>query len=86
MSESDRKPGQDRQGDCRVNFAGIENGKGGHEPPFSLKGLVPSGKGAPLMKPTTTPPKTYRVKSFGCQMNVYDGERMAKVPRGYDLT
>ena len=22
-------------------------------------------------------PKTYRVKSFGCQMNVYDGERMA---------
>ena len=28
------------------------------------------------MKPTTAP-KTYRVKSFGCQMNVYDGERMA---------
>ncbi len=25
----------------------------------------------------TSPPKTYRVKSFGCQMNVYDGERMA---------
>ena len=24
-----------------------------------------------------SPPKTYRVKSFGCQMNVYDGERMA---------
>jgi tRNA-2-methylthio-N6-dimethylallyladenosine synthase len=23
------------------------------------------------------PPKTFRVKSFGCQMNVYDGERMA---------
>ncbi|MGH6785555.1 MAG: tRNA (N6-isopentenyl adenosine(37)-C2)-methylthiotransferase MiaB [Novosphingobium sp.] len=23
------------------------------------------------------PPQTYRVKSFGCQMNVYDGERMA---------
>ena len=22
------------------------------------------------------PPRTYRVKSFGCQMNVYDGERM----------
>ena len=31
------------------------------------------------MKPTTTPPKTYRVKSFGCQMNVYDGERMAEM-------
>ena len=30
------------------------------------------------MKPTT-PPKTYRVKSFGCQMNVYDGERMAEM-------
>jgi len=31
------------------------------------------------MKPVTTPPKTYRVKSFGCQMNVYDGERMAEM-------
>ncbi len=38
------------------------------------------------MKPTTAPrtppntaPKTYRVKSFGCQMNVYDGERMAEL-------
>ena len=30
------------------------------------------------MKPTN-PPKTYRVKSFGCQMNVYDGERMAEM-------
>ena len=27
----------------------------------------------------TLPPKTYRVKSFGCQMNVYDGERMAEL-------
>ena len=25
------------------------------------------------------PPRTYRVKSFGCQMNVYDGERMAEL-------
>ena len=24
-------------------------------------------------------PQTYRVKSFGCQMNVYDGERMAEL-------
>ncbi len=38
------------------------------------------------MKPTTEPrtapgetPKTYRVKSFGCQMNVYDGERMGEL-------
>ncbi len=28
---------------------------------------------------TSSPPKTYRVKSFGCQMNVYDGERMAEL-------
>ena len=27
----------------------------------------------------TTPPKTFHVKSFGCQMNVYDGERMAEL-------
>ena len=26
-----------------------------------------------------TPPKTYHVKSFGCQMNVYDGERMGEL-------
>jgi tRNA-2-methylthio-N6-dimethylallyladenosine synthase len=25
------------------------------------------------------PPETFRVKSFGCQMNVYDGERMAEL-------
>lgn len=30
------------------------------------------------MQPTT-PPRTYRVKSFGCQMNVYDGERMGEL-------
>ena len=29
--------------------------------------------------PIITAPKTYRVKSYGCQMNVYDGERMAEV-------
>src|ERR1700733_14929629 len=26
-----------------------------------------------------TTPKTFYVKSFGCQMNVYDGERMAEL-------
>ncbi len=38
------------------------------------------------MKPITPPrvapnerPQTYRVKSFGCQMNVYDGERMGEM-------
>ncbi|MFN9377450.1 MAG: tRNA (N6-isopentenyl adenosine(37)-C2)-methylthiotransferase MiaB [Novosphingobium sp.] len=30
------------------------------------------------MRPTP-PPRTDRVKSFGCQMNVYDGERMAEL-------
>ena len=29
--------------------------------------------------PQTPPPQTYRVKSFGCQMNAYDGERMAEL-------
>jgi len=28
---------------------------------------------------SSRPPQTYRVKSFGCQMNVYDGERMAEL-------
>jgi tRNA-2-methylthio-N6-dimethylallyladenosine synthase len=28
---------------------------------------------------TTANPRTYRVKSFGCQMNVYDGDRMAEL-------
>ena len=27
----------------------------------------------------TSVPKTFRIKSFGCQMNVYDGERMAEL-------
>jgi tRNA-2-methylthio-N6-dimethylallyladenosine synthase len=30
------------------------------------------------MNPCTAP-RTYRVKSFGCQMNVYDGERMGEL-------
>ena len=29
--------------------------------------------------PLPPPPQTYRVKSFGCQMNVYDGERMTEL-------
>ena len=31
------------------------------------------------MTTTVTHPKTYHVKSFGCQMNVYDGERMSEL-------
>jgi tRNA-2-methylthio-N6-dimethylallyladenosine synthase len=31
-------------------------------------------------------PKTYRVKSFGCQMNVYDGERMAELLHAEGMT
>ena len=32
------------------------------------------------------PPRTYRVKSFGCQMNVYDGERMAELMTAEGMT
>ena len=31
-------------------------------------------------------PKTYRVKSFGCQMNVYDGERMSELLGAQGMT
>ncbi|TIX50517.1 tRNA (N6-isopentenyl adenosine(37)-C2)-methylthiotransferase MiaB [Alteraurantiacibacter aquimixticola] len=34
----------------------------------------------------STPPRTYRVKSFGCQMNVYDGERMAEMLAAKGIT
>ena len=37
------------------------------------------------MKPTNAP-KTYRVKSFGCQMNVYDGERMGELLAAQGIT
>jgi tRNA-2-methylthio-N6-dimethylallyladenosine synthase len=30
-------------------------------------------------------PKTFQIKSFGCQMNVYDGERMAELLEGEGL-
>ena len=43
-----------------------------------MLGAKPCIKRAASMKPTT-PPRTYRVKSFGCQMNVYDGERMGEL-------
>ena len=33
-----------------------------------------------------TAPKTYHVKSFGCQMNVYDGERMAELLSAQGMT
>ncbi|WP_085810689.1 tRNA (N6-isopentenyl adenosine(37)-C2)-methylthiotransferase MiaB [Sphingomonas sp. TZW2008] len=36
-----------------------------------------------MVKPT---PKTFAVKSFGCQMNVYDGERMAELMAGQGMT
>lgn len=34
----------------------------------------------------TKSPQTYRVKSFGCQMNVYDGERMSELLDATGLT
>ena len=33
-----------------------------------------------------TTPKTFHVKSFGCQMNVYDGERMAELMAAQGMT
>ncbi|MFZ9394925.1 MAG: tRNA (N6-isopentenyl adenosine(37)-C2)-methylthiotransferase MiaB [Erythrobacter sp.] len=38
------------------------------------------------MKSETAHPRTYRVKSFGCQMNVYDGERMAELLSARGIT
>jgi len=35
---------------------------------------------------TRTAPKTFHVKSFGCQMNVYDGERMGELMAAQGLT
>jgi tRNA-2-methylthio-N6-dimethylallyladenosine synthase len=35
---------------------------------------------------TPTAPKTFQIKSFGCQMNVYDGERMAGLLEGEGMT
>ena len=34
----------------------------------------------------TSLPKTFRVKSFGCQMNVYDGERMSELLAATGMT
>ena len=39
----------------------------------------------PADKPHT-PPRTFHVKSFGCQMNVYDGERMAELMAADGMT
>jgi tRNA-2-methylthio-N6-dimethylallyladenosine synthase len=39
----------------------------------------------PADKPDA-PPKTFHVKSFGCQMNVYDGERMAELMAADGMT
>ena len=36
--------------------------------------------------PTITAPKSYHVKSFGCQMNAYDGTRMAELLEADGLT
>ncbi|MFM9653697.1 hypothetical protein ACKI1S_47570, partial [Streptomyces galilaeus] len=35
---------------------------------------------------TQDPPRTFHVKSFGCQMNVYDGERMAELLAAQGMT
>ncbi len=38
------------------------------------------------MSAPRTAPKTFHVKSFGCQMNVYDGERMAELMAAGGMT
>ena len=35
---------------------------------------------------STDSPKTYSIKNFGCQMNVYDGERMAEMFESHGMT
>ena len=35
---------------------------------------------------STDSPKTYHVKNYGCQMNVYDGERMAEMFAAQGMT
>ena len=35
---------------------------------------------------STDSPKTYHVKNYGCQMNVYDGERMAEMFEAQGMT
>jgi tRNA-2-methylthio-N6-dimethylallyladenosine synthase len=42
-------------------------------------GMTPADKSKDL-------PKTFHVKSFGCQMNVYDGERMAELMAADGMT
>ena len=39
-----------------------------------------------MTAPRKATPKTFHVKSFGCQMNVYDGERMAELMAAQGLT
>jgi tRNA-2-methylthio-N6-dimethylallyladenosine synthase len=38
------------------------------------------------MPSATPPPQTFKVKSFGCQMNVYDGERMSELLTAQGMT
>ena len=35
---------------------------------------------------STDSPKTYSIKNYGCQMNVYDGERMAELLGSQGIT
>ncbi|WP_375182562.1 radical SAM protein, partial [Sphingomonas adhaesiva] len=39
-----------------------------------------------MSAPAAAPPKTFHVKSFGCQMNAYDGERMGELMAAQGMT
>ena len=48
---------------------------------FDVEAIAP-----PMNAPAKTSPRTFHVKSFGCQMNVYDGDRMAELMAAQGLT
>jgi hypothetical protein len=53
--------------------------RGDHAPHDQRRALLNGSKlpkGVGMNKAT---PRTFHVKNFGCQMNVYDGERMAEM-------
>ena len=50
-----------------------------HARQFSLRSLQVGVQLTYRLDQMDAPPKTFRIKSFGCQMNVYDGERIIEL-------